>query len=611
MVDTMREPELVLDILSKHAKKQEYVFEGLYRNLFNRKFFLKAYAKIYAREGNMTPGTDQETIDGFNLDLIDQLIESLRNESYRPQPAKRVYIPKKNGQKRPLGIPAFKDKLVQEVVRQLLENIYEERFVESSHGFRPNLSCHTALASIKTKCSGVKWWVEGDIKGFFENIDHHTLIRLLRKTIKDERFINLIWKFLKAGYLEDWTYHKTYSGTPQGGIISPLLANIYLHELDRFMEDLKKKFNSGHRRKNNPAYSSLNNKIYHRNKKLQNNRLSEDEKNQVEKEIKELSRAREQLASEAPMDEAFKRLQYVRYADDFVVAVIGSKEDAEKIKRDIADFLQNNLHLELSMDKTLITHAGKNRMAFLGYEVSTGGNERVVTSSAGVRRRSLKGIPVLHLPHEKMRDFLFNKQYIRVKNGQWNAVHRPDLIKSSPLEIMTAYNAEIRGFYEYYKLAVDVRKLNGAYNSIKTSCAKTLANKYKTSCSKIYRRFSAHGVFGVSYETTSGKAFRPFYNEGFQTAKVPSLKEHREKERTVDTKPNENIYKGRTSLEQRLLANKCEHCGNKENCEVHHVRKLKDLKGKKKWEVSMIARQRKTFVLCKECHTKLHAGKLD
>lgn len=610
MVETMRRPELILDILKEKAGNKEYVFEGLYKNLYNPDFYLKAYGKIYAKEGHMTKGTDGKTIDGFNLELVEKLIESLKDESYRPNPAKRMYIPKKNGKKRPLGIPSFSDKLVQEVVKQILESIYEERFLDSSHGFRPKKSCHTALMEVKSKCSGVKWWIEGDIKGFFDNIEHHTLIKLLRKTIKDEKFINLIWKFLKAGYVEDWTFNKTYSGTPQGGIISPILANIYLHELDKFMEELKTTFNRGKRRKNNPEYHSLNSKIWNRNKKLREQKLSEEEAKQVKNEIKELSKQREKLSSEDPMDENFKRLQYVRYADDFVVAVIGSKEFTLQIRDEIANFLNSTLRLELSMEKTLITHANSKRISFLGYEVSVGGNKKT-TSSNGIVRRSIKGIPMLHLPHEKMRDFLFRNRYMVEKNGQWKACHRANLIHNDDLEILSSYNAEIRGFYEYYKLAVDVRKLSGVHNIIKTSCAMTLANKYKTSCHKVYRKFDQNGTFGVYFKTTKGTRFRPFYNEGFKTVKIPSQRNMGLLENHIDSQPNQMKYNARTSIENRLLANKCEHCGREGKCEVHHVRKLKDLKGKKKWEEFMIARNRKTLVLCRSCHVKLHAGKLD
>src|SRR5690606_16510601 len=263
----MRSPNTVLDSLVKQSTREEYKFERIYRNLYNMEFYLMAYAKIYAKEGNMTQGVDGQTIDGMSLERIEKLIESLKDCSYQPNPSKRVYIPKKNGGKRPLGIPSFEDKLVQEVVRTLLEAMYERTFSNYSHGFRPDKSCHTALMQIKDRFTGAKWFVEGDIKGFFDNIDHHKLIEILRRKIDDEKFIDLIWKFLKAGYMEDWQYHKTYSGTPQGGIISPIISNIYLNELDMFMQSYKENFDKGKERKRLKEYRTREARLQRANKK--------------------------------------------------------------------------------------------------------------------------------------------------------------------------------------------------------------------------------------------------------------------------------------------------------------------------------------------------------
>ncbi|MCM3118877.1 reverse transcriptase/maturase family protein, partial [Neobacillus sp. MER 74] len=260
----MRNPKVVLNSLTSKVKEKEYTFQRLYRNLYNIEFFLDAYDKIYPNKGSNTKGINEDTIDGMSLKRINNLIEKLRDQTYQPNPARRIYIPKKNGKLRPLGLPTFEDKLVQEVVRRILESIYETSFSENSHAFRPNRSCHTALKQIKNTFTGTRWFIEGDIKGFFDNIDHHTLINILRKRIKDEKFINLIWKFLRAGYVEDWVFHKTYSGTPQGGIISPILSNIYLNELDKYVEEYTSKFNKGDKRKYNLVYHNLASKINHR-----------------------------------------------------------------------------------------------------------------------------------------------------------------------------------------------------------------------------------------------------------------------------------------------------------------------------------------------------------
>ena len=198
-----RSPEKVLNSLTEHSVNLNYKFERLYRILFNEEMYYVAYQRIYAKPGNMTAGSDGKTIDRMSLNRFEKLITSLKDESYQPQPSRRVYIPKKNGKMRPLGVPAFDDKLLQEVVRMVLEAIYEGQFENTSHGFCPKRSCHTALTQGKETFSGVKWFVEGDIKGFFDNINHEVLVNTLKEHIADDRFIRLIRKLLNAGYLEN------------------------------------------------------------------------------------------------------------------------------------------------------------------------------------------------------------------------------------------------------------------------------------------------------------------------------------------------------------------------------------------------------------------------
>ena len=213
-----------------------------------------AYNNLYANNGASTKGVDEDTADGFSVEYIRSITEKLQNGTYTPKPTRRIYIPKANGKMRPISIPTFSDKLVQEVMRMILEAVYEPIFLDVSHGFRPNRSCHTALEQIKRDFTGARWFVEGDIKGCFDNIDHQALTAIVNSKIKDARFIQLLWKFLKAGYLEDWKYNKTFSGTPQGGIISPILANIYLHELDKKIMEMKKSFYKPRERATTPEY---------------------------------------------------------------------------------------------------------------------------------------------------------------------------------------------------------------------------------------------------------------------------------------------------------------------------------------------------------------------
>ena len=341
----MRSPEKVLNSLSEHSKCSDYRFERLYRVLYNADMFLLAYNNIQSKPGNMTAGSDGNTIDGMSLKRIEKLIGALKNESYQPNPARRTYIPKKNGKLRPLGIPSFDDKLVQEVIRMMLEAMYEEYFENTSHGFRPRRSCHTALIQVQKNFTATKWFVEGDIEGFFDNINHDVLIGILKERIADERFIRLIRKFLKAGYIEDWVFHKTYSGTPQGGIISPILANIYLDKLDKYMKEYAEKFDKGIKRKMNPEYKRYSGKIWWLGTKLKKTE-NEVTRKELITAIRCIQKKR-LIPSVDEMDENYKRIKYVRYADDFIIGVIGSKADSETIKEDIKNFLYDKLKLTL------------------------------------------------------------------------------------------------------------------------------------------------------------------------------------------------------------------------------------------------------------------------
>lgn len=398
----MRNPKNVLESLTSKAASKDYHYQRLYRNLYNPAFFLLAYERIQAKPGNMTAGSDGKTIDGMSMKRIEALIQKLKDFSYQPKPARRTYIPKANGKTRPLGIPSFDDKLVQEVVRMILESIYEPTFHVTSHGFRPKRSCHTALQYIKRNYTGVKWFVEGDIKGCFDNVDHHVLVQILRRRIADEHFIGLIWKFLKAGYMENWVYHNTYSGTPQGSLISPILANIYLNELDVFMAEYAKSFNCGTKRKINPAYKKPLDVRRGKQEWLKRNeaKISKEKRREVMAQIQELNSRLRSIPYSDPMDTEYRRVVYVRYADDFLIGVIGSKEDARQVKSDVGTFIKGHLHLEMSPEKTLITH-GSDFAHFLGYLITVSREQNSTRTKTGFTRRTYVGKVKLYVPKEK------------------------------------------------------------------------------------------------------------------------------------------------------------------------------------------------------------------
>ena len=597
----MEKSERVLKALSDHSQSSDYKYERLYRYLFSEEMFAVAYQRIYAKQGNMTPGTDGKTIDEMSLERIERLIVSLKDESYQPHPARRVYIPKKNGKKRPLGIPSFEDKLVQEVVRLLLEAIYEGHFEGTSHGFRPHRSCHTALGMIQKSFAGAKWFIEGDIKGFFDNIDHNVLISILRERISDERFLRLIRKFFNAGYVEDWKYNKTYSGTPQGGIISPMLANIYLDKFDKYIKEYAAKFRKGDRRSINPEYWRLNNKKNRLKQKLQKTSDEQMRKNYLY-EIAQLSKQMLSTPHKDAMDADFRRLQYVRYADDFLISVIGSKSECETIKADITQFMREQLKLELSDEKTLITHA-QDKAKFLGYEIFIRKSDAVKRNRDGVLKRDFNGAVVLTLNSAVIQKKLTEYNALEVRNidGKdiWWSKPRRYMTPMKPEDILAQYNAEIRGLYNYYSLAANVSKECASFAFImKMSMFKTLGWKLNTSARKVRQKYQKDKDFVIPYNDAKGKQkYRVFYNEGFK-------KRNAQFDVDYDKLP-QTMYVPYPSLVERLKDGRCELCGKEGKVVMHHVRTLTKLKGNNEWEKLMLKRHRKTLVVCEDCNSMI------
>ena len=597
----MEKSERVLKALSDHSQSSDYKYERLYRYLFSEEMFAVAYQRIYAKQGNMTPGTDGKTIDEMSLERIERLIVSLKDESYQPHPARRVYIPKKNGKKRPLGIPSFEDKLVQEVVRLLLEAIYEGHFEGTSHGFRPHRSCHTALGMIQKSFAGAKWFIEGDIKGFFDNIDHNVLISILRERISDERFLRLIRKFLNAGYVEDWKYNKTYSGTPQGGIISPMLANIYLDKFDKYIKEYAAKFRKGDRRSINPEYWRLNNKKNRLKQKLQKTSDEQIRKSYLY-EIAQLSKQMLSTPHKDAMDADFRRLQYVRYADDFLISVIGSKSECETIKADITQFMREQLKLELSDEKTLITHA-QDKAKFLGYEIFIRKSDAVKRNRDGVLKRDFNGAVVLTLNSAVIQKKLTEYNALEVRNidGKdiWWSKPRRYMTPMKPEDILAQYNAEIRGLYNYYSLAANVSKECASFAFImKMSMFKTLGWKLNTSARKVRQKYQKDKDFVIPYNDAKGKQkYRVFYNEGFK-------KRNAQFDVDYDKLP-QTMYVPYPSLVERLKDGRCELCGKEGKVVMHHVRTLTKLKGNNEWEKLMLKRHRKTLVVCEDCNSMI------
>ena len=587
--------EILTKLQENSQKNHDEIFTRLYRYLLRPDIYFIAYQHLYSNKGAGTKGVNDDTADGFSEQYVTAIIEALRTGSYEPKPVRRTYIQKKNGKLRPLGLPVFADKLVQEAIRMILEAIYEPIFSIYSHGFRPGRSCHTALAMIKHEFTGAKWFIEGDIKGCFDNIDHPTLIGVLNRKIKDARFLNLIRMFLKAGYMEDWNFHETYSGCPQGGIISPILANIYLNELDRYITQLKKEFDHGYNPRN---FTEEYNTIRHKRDAL-HEKIKKAEGTMREQLIAQHKQLTKQLFRTPAKACTDKRLKYVRYADDFLIAVNGTREECEEIKAKLTDFVRDTLKMELSQEKTLITHSNT-PARFLGFDVRVR-RDASVKRSGKRKMRTMNNKVELNIPlKDKVETYLLSHSIAKRDGKRLIPIHRPILLNRTDLEIVMIYNAELRGLCNYYAIASNFNKLVYFGYLMEYSCLKTLANKHRSRIAKVrYEYRDGTGAWGVPYETKKGKRRMMFakYSDckgKDLTEKVPDLA-YRYSHNT-------------TSFEERLKAKVCEVCGctDSDSYEIHHVNKVKNLKGKADWEKVMLAKRRKTIVVCHKCHMRIH-----
>jgi group II intron reverse transcriptase/maturase len=471
----MQNAEVLLSILSqKSAQSSAYVFDRLYRNLFNLDMYMLAYRNVYAKEGDSARSADTGTIDGFNLSAVQETIARLRQETYYPQPVARTSMSTKAGTFGAPGRPSLQDRLVQEVVRMLLQAIYEPIFKDSSHGFRPNRSCHSALVQVKTTGKGTNWVVEGDIKDFCEQIQSGKLRELLAKKISDGRLLNLIDRFLRAGYMDCPPLAAALTGASPGtfqrSIVGPMLVNIYLHELDEYMEKICVQF----------------------------------EQDDI-------------------------KLKYTRYADDFVVMIMGNKQLAQQIQAAIKDFLERELHLELNQEQALPTHLLSQRVRFLGYEIAKNkGAIQRTENSLEIHKRMLNETIQLLVPADVIRE----KLQPFVENGK--AVHHKARINLPLLDLIRQYNAEIMSLYQYYCLATDVSTKLGKFKYYHyTSLVKTVARKEKSSVAKVISKYGVdvkrkqatgtRKIVGISYTTQEGMKTLTYFNAPIKRMDQPLL----------------------------------------------------------------------------------------
>jgi len=588
----MQSATTVLEIIRARGERGAPLHR-VYRLLFNRDLFLMAYGRIARNAGALTRGATADTADGMSLAKIDAIIEALRFERYRWTPVRRVHIPKPNGKRRPLGLPIWSDKLVQEVLRLILEAYYDPQFSTRSHGFRRNRGCHTALREVHRRWTGTVWFIEADIAQYFDRLDHTVLLAILREKIHDGRFLGLIAGLLRAGYLDEvWRFNRTLSGVPQGGVVSPLLANIYLDRLDQWVETtLVPQYTRGTERALNRPHIRLMATARRRDQSGQH------------AEARRLRQQARRLPSHDPTDPHYRRLRYVRYADDFLLGFAGPRSEAEEIQRQLGAFLRETLKLELAEEKTLITHGRTQAAHFLGYDVHVLHNDAARDHRG---HRAINGGIGLRVPLE------VRKARCARLMARGKAVHRPELLADSVFSTVARYQQQYRGLVNYYRLAYNLYSFSRLKWVMETSLTKTLARKLRISVTQVYRRYRAriqtpYGPYKGLRVTVERAGKAPL------VAEWGGIPLRRNMDEPLNDSPD-RVWNDRSELEQRLLAEQCELCGARTRLVVHHIRALRDLErpgrtAKPAWVVAMATRHRKTLVVCPTCHWAIHTGR--
>lgn len=592
-----------LEQLRELNKRKEWVNVDLYRLMYKEDLYIIAYERIKSKPGNMTPGTDGNTLDGWSIEDIRNIITEMRSEQFQFKPVRTKYIPKANGKMRKLGIPSVRDKVVQEVIRTILETIYDSPhtsyFRDTSHGFRVGRSCHTALKEIRGKWAATNWFIEGDIRACFDEIEHKILVDILRKKIKDERFLNLIWKLLRAGY---WDLQKerkdSLAGTPQGGIVSPILMNIYLHELDEKVEEIRLQLETGKRKRRNPLY-----------RKLSARKLALAKRGEADsKAFRELVKQIRAIPSVDVRDPNFIRVKYVRYCDDWLIGICGPREVAQQVKEEIRAFLKEYLGLTLNEEKTHITHAKSEQVHFLGVLISVGrgGMQKVVKTNNGsgkpIKRRSTGFEVIMKIPLRHVIQRLHKRGFC---DAQGNPTTKCGWMNLDADQIVNLYNGMNRGLQNYYRFVDNLNGLSYIQYILKFSLARTLAAKYRISVKQVFKRFGNPITILIKGRDGKGDRRIIFYQN----------KDWEHKRNAFSTK-DAHIDLVQMSLRMRTrskLGKPCCVCGSIEQVEMHHVRHIRKMRQKKAkgFKAIMRALNRKQVPVCQSCHQKIHRGEYD
>lgn len=562
------------DLTKRSCMRSDLIIDrNLYSLVCDRKLILLAYDNIKSKPGSLTQGIIPTTLDGISNERLEKLIISLKNESFKFTPARRVYVPKSNNtkDKRPITIASPMDKLVQEAMRLILNSIYEPLFLNCSHGFRPNRSCHSALKEIKTQFQPMTWIIEGDINKCFDNINHNKLMEIIEKKIADRQFTKLIWKSLKAGYFEFQIFKHNIVGTPQGSIISPILANIYLNQLDQFVKELKEEFDIG----KEPSPTNETTRLIQRMRKAK--KLGDNGA------VKKIWKERKACPYTNFYDPKYRRLSYVRYADDWVIGIRGSYQETEIIRSKVSQFCKS-IELNVNETKTKITNLNKEKVMFLGTIIKRSCQVGYIKIQASAMKRKNRQLR-FEAPIQRIRSKLISSGFI--KKGK--SYPRYIWMHLTHDQIIHLYNAVFRGFINYYSFVHNYSRLVSYVGYIlKQSCAKLLAAKFTLNKTiKAYKKF--------------GKDLRSPKGIKFISPKYKTTLEFKNKDFSVI----QSLYSAKSIASLCGLA--CLNCGSTDKVEMHHIRAMKDLNPKLSYlDKLMVKANRKQIPLCKICHIQKH-----
>ena len=596
---------VVRNQMDKYAdEKNDGKYNGIIRIISEPKLLLECYKLIKSKSGNMSKGTTPETLDGINMNWFNKTAEDMLSGRYNFKPARQVMIPKANTTKlRPLSVGQPREKIVQKAIQVLLSAIFEPKFLPVSHGFRPNMSTHSALDGLHMRGANYAWVIQGDISKCFDSIPHEVIMDCLKKHIACVRTLTIIERALKIGVVNEQGIRiKSTIGTgqsKQGSVLSPILANIVLHALDEFfVNTLQPEYTRGKKIKPNPLYQHYCNL----RKRARINRVDPKVRADALKQLRRIPR-------NCTDDPNFRRIMYVRYADDFVILLAGPKSEAMEIRDRVKIFLKGNCGLDLNLYKTIVSSTRKG-FYFLGALCKKRDNSSVMNTVRALKSRQITRRSTLRMAIDAPIGKLVNKL---VDNGFAKKNHEgtilahglTHLIHLDHIDILKYFNSRVQGILNYYSFAGNRSSLHRVFWILRQSCALTLARKFKL---RTMRRTFLKFGFDLTDPSTDAMLA------------IPSNLSRLSKFKTSGPTDPEILdvilgKKWSNKLTSSTTLGTCVLCGSSHDVEMHHLRKVNDVRQKirtgnvtyAQWTGAVL---RKQIPLCNYHHSLYHQGQL-